>query len=383
MQILISLFAGLKVFASALVFLTGPPQLSNDGGLGGPMDRNAYRTFFERVKTDRLFVPIRKSPPNLSSHAQYGMNFMVGGKNCSWILDGDNHRGWVLYLDSKGDGDLSSARPQALKVVNGAYRLQGQLKDGNIQLPYRFELLPHRKSSDGVERLAVIVNQSTIRHGSIEIGGRRASFALSALAGRYDNPYQSFTIDATNTGKPEQYQINERYLNLFGKSYEFKVNPRGDSLALTELPATRADRPSLKVGSSAPEFSATDIAGRVQKLAAYHQRLVLVEFWSTNCGPCRAEAPRMVRFYKNTMRDKLDFLGISDDVSETLLRSFLNEFGMKWPQIRDPIDGALHRLYRISGIPAYYLIGPTGQILETWVGSGETVARVSKYVSPK
>jgi thiol-disulfide isomerase/thioredoxin len=121
----------------------------------------------------------------------------------------------------------------------------------------------------------------------------------------------------------------------------------------------------------------------VQKLAAYRRRLLLVEFWSTNCGPCRAEAPRMVKFYKNTMRDRLDFLGITDDVSETTLRSFLNEFGMKWPQIRDPIDGTLHRLYRISGIPAYYLIGPTGQILETWVGSGETVARVSKYVSAR
>jgi peroxiredoxin len=347
------------------------------------MDRNAYRTFFERMKNDRLFVPIRKSPPNLSSRAQYGMNFMVGGKNCSWILDGDDNHGWVLYLDSKGDGDLSNAKPQAFKPVNGAYRLQGQLKNDTVQLPYRFELQLHSKSSDGVERLAVWVNQRTIRRGSIEIGGRRAPFVLSGEAGIYNNPYQSFTIDATNMGKPEGYQINERYLNLFGKSYEFKVNSLGDSLSLTELPSARADRPSLKVGSSAPEFSATDIAGRVQKLAAYHQRLVLVEFWSTNCGPCRAEAPRMVRFYKNTMRDKLDFLGITDDVSETALRSFLNEFGMKWPQIRDPIDGTLHRLYRISGIPAYYLIGPTGQILETWVGSGETVARVSKYVSPK
>jgi hypothetical protein len=88
----------------------------------------------------------------------------------------------------------------------------------------------------------------------------------------------------------------------------------------------------------------------------------------------------MVAFYKETSRKKLAFLGVDDDKSEDELRAFLKEFSIPWPQIREPSDGAIHRMYRVKGAPTYYLIGPKGEILDTWVGGGQAVARVKKFL---
>jgi len=148
-----------------------------------------------------------------------------------------------------------------------------------------------------------------------------------------------------------------------------------------ELAEARPDRPSLKVGSLAPEFAQNDIEGAVQNLAKYRGRMLLLEFWSTHCGPCRADAPRMVAFYKETSREKLAFLGVSSDESEDELRAFLKEFSIPWPQIREPGESAIHRMYRTKGFPTHYLLGPKGEILDTWVCAGQAVSRVKKFLA--
>lgn len=377
MQILISLFVGLPVFASALVFFTGPPQLSNDPGqraIDALFDQKEYRAFVKRDQGIKSLVFIRKSPANLSSSALYGNGFPMGGRPHGYILDGNNDSGWVLYLDWKGNGDLSGAKPQPLKRVNGVYQLQLEVKDRDVQWACRLELTRYRNKPE------VSMDYITVRRGLIEIGGKRAPFALNGGFGKYDDPYEDLTIDRTGSGKIESYTVAERYLNLFGKSYEFKVNPRGDSLALTELPKARPDRPALTVGSKAPDFEATDTTGMRRNLAGYRGRLLLLEFWGTWCGPCKRDAPHLVKFYSTTQRNKLEILGVSTDDSEATLRSYLFTSGIKWPQIREADNGALHRLYRANGFPTYYLIGAAGQIVDTWVG-GEKLARLTKYRS--
>jgi hypothetical protein len=89
----------------------------------------------------------------------------------------------------------------------------------------------------------------------------------------------------------------------------------------------------------------------------------------------------MVAFYKETSREKLAFLGVSEDESEDTLRAFLKEFSIPWPQIREPWEGAIHRMYRVRGEPTYYLFGPKGEILDTWVGGGMAVSRIKKFLA--
>jgi thiol-disulfide isomerase/thioredoxin len=324
-------------------------------------------------------VVIREKPADLGPGALFGWNFVVDGTNRGWILEGDEERGWQIYLDRKGYGDLSDVRPDRFLRIDGTWRLEIAVTEGDIRWPCRFEVANF--DVEGKQRLGVTITDRTVRRGIIEIAGKRVPFAIWGSHGRYDGPDSSITIDRAGGGEEERYDLSERYVNLFGKSYEFNVDPRGESLTLTQLAKARPDRPSLKVGSLAPEFAQNDIEGVAQSLARYRGRMLLLEFWSTHCGPCRADAPHMVALYKETSREEIAFLGISADKSEDELRAFLKEFSIPWPQIREPWEGAIHRMYRVRGEPTYYLLGPQGEILDTWAVGGLAVSRVKKFLA--
>jgi thiol-disulfide isomerase/thioredoxin len=106
--------------------------------------------------------------------------------------------------------------------------------------------------------------------------------------------------------------------------------------------------------------------------------MVLLEFWSTSCGPCRIDAPKNVAFYNTASRDKIEFLGISSDESDATLAAFQKKFGMTGPQIREPFEGPIHHLYRVDSEPTYYLIDPNGAIVDKWIGGGMAVERLTK-----
>jgi hypothetical protein len=74
---------------------------------------------------------------------------------------------------------------------------------------------------------------------------------------------------------------------------------------------------------------------------------------------------------------------VSSDESESTLRKFLGEFGITWPQIQEPFEGPIHKLYRVSGEPTYILVGAGGEILDSWVGSGQTNTRVAKFLEAR
>jgi thiol-disulfide isomerase/thioredoxin len=292
-----------------------------------------------------------KSPAGLSEAARYGYNFVVGGKNRGWILDGSDEKGWTLYLDMRGDGDLSAAEPRKLEGT----RLDVAVDDWTC----RFEIA--HLVVEGRPQLGVRIIDGTVRAGVIELDGLRFPFRLQGSRGKYDGEYDRVVV-----GK-DSYKTGDRFLNLSGKSYEFKVDPAGANLTLTELAEKRPDRPTLQPGSKAPTFPA---------LAGLAGRKVLIEFWSTSCGPCRAEAPRMAELYKGLDRSKFEFLGISSDASKETLQAFLDEFKLTWPQVQEPFEGPIHQLYRVDGEPTYFLISPAGEIIDTWMGSGQTAARL-------
>lgn len=105
--------------------------------------------------------------------------------------------------------------------------------------------------------------------------------------------------------------------------------------------------------------------GKIQKLSDYVGRgkYVLVDFWASWCGPCRAEIPNLIKVYNQYKGDRFEVLGVATwDKPEDTLKA-IGQMGIPYPQIINA-QQAGSKAYGITGIPQIILFGPDGTILK-------------------
>ena len=123
----------------------------------------------------------------------------------------------------------------------------------------------------------------------------------------------------------------------------------------------------LEVGQYAIPFSQTDTAGKIFSLASLKGKVVLVDFWASWCGPCRAENPNVVKAF-NTYKDKgFTVLGVSLDqpgAKERWMKA-IHDDGLTWNHVSDLKwwDNEVSKAYGIQAIPQNYLLDKEGKII--------------------
>lgn len=153
----------------------------------------------------------------------------------------------------------------------------------------------------------------------------------------------------------------------------------------------------VAAGYPAPNFEATDESGHLVTLADYEGKALLLNVWATWCGPCREEMPSMQRLYDQFSRDDFEIAAVSVDAplgGFDLLGNlggdpvaFARELGLTFPVLRDP-SGKIQQVYRTTGVPESFLIGPQGMIWKKVAGatawdSEAAVAQVRRLVEER
>lgn len=125
---------------------------------------------------------------------------------------------------------------------------------------------------------------------------------------------------------------------------------------------------TLQPGAAFPDFNVQSLDGKPLSVAALKGKVVLVDFWATWCGPCRAELPNVIAAYKKYHGQGFEIIGVSLDSERDKLESFLKkQEGMTWPQFFDGKgwSNELAVKYGVEAIPFTILVGPDGKIIGT------------------
>jgi len=126
----------------------------------------------------------------------------------------------------------------------------------------------------------------------------------------------------------------------------------------------------------APPFRLEDAAGRKVRLSDYHGKVVLLDFWATECGGCVREMPAFMDLARAYQNKGLATVGVSVDI----LYENLKNSEEAWSRVKPFIgahkvnyqilmgDGDTTKQYDIQALPLTYIVDKRGRIAATYLG---------------
>jgi len=143
---------------------------------------------------------------------------------------------------------------------------------------------------------------------------------------------------------------------------------------------TNLDR--VAIGKPAPDFTMKDSAGADISLSSFKGKWVLIDFWSSNCGPCRKENPELAKLYRKYNEKGFEILGISSDIKRDLWINAIKTDGITWPQVcsLDRSNDPARVLYCWEYNPYNILVNPEGTIIAKEIGISDLEVKLKNVL---
>ncbi|MBN2448115.1 MAG: TlpA family protein disulfide reductase [Phycisphaerae bacterium] len=255
-------------------------------------------------------------------------------------------QGHLLREQYPGAPNLAEVRTAMLRIVDQADRL---LKS---DVPVEDKVWV-----DGLKMAILLENSAS--------AAAKARQQIRGFVGRYENTAMEGLAVALGHGLAEHVgdaALKDELLKLMKAKYA----------ACTEVRVYLKSIGKIEV----PSFEGKEFVAELTRLDGSRLRLsddlkgkvVVVHFWATWCGPCKAALPELRELYAKYKDKGLEIVSISFDEVRSALDSYLKENPLPWiitcsgkDMMSDPTAGK----YYIDAVPGYWLVGPDGRIISS------------------
>ncbi len=150
-----------------------------------------------------------------------------------------------------------------------------------------------------------------------------------------------------------------------------------------ESAASGAPLPSPRAGFLAPDFTLENLDGSSASLADYRGRVVIINFWASWCGPCRAEMPALQALWEAQRERGLTVLAVNSTVQDSTpaATAFLQGLNLSLPVLLDR-DGVATNRYLVRALPTTFVVDRRGVIHSVLIGGPLSAAVMQTQIEP-
>jgi thiol-disulfide isomerase/thioredoxin len=266
------------------------------------------------------------------------------------------------------DPEASAAYSELLQEIRGMEKEGGGTQQSMIAMVDRMETL--FKDYIGKYPESVEAKDAKFQLGLIYTTLQRAKLAVTYLSDYIDS---SEGENAEKVGYAyyylaEAYKASDKF-DEAKKHYEKFISdyPTANPQAIAQARVAIEDMGTLKklaIGSEPIAINVKGSKGEDLNLEKYKGKVVLLDFWATWCGPCRADMPHVVQLYKKNKDKGFEIIGVSLDQNRAAFDRYIQANDMAWPQHFDGRgwNNEIAMKYRIRSVPATFLLDRDGKI---------------------
>lgn len=179
----------------------------------------------------------------------------------------------------------------------------------------------------------------------------------------------------------QNYETNMEFEEALAKIEPFRSDPTySDNDLVKEIAASMEALKALQVGETAPDFVQNDMEGNPVRFSDIYKenKVTMIDFWASWCGPCRAFNPELVKIYRNYHRIGFEILAVSLDKDAQAWKEGVENDGLTWKHVSDlgywKNEAAM--LYRIKYIPQNLFVDREGRIIAKQLSSTDDIVRL-------